>query len=177
MKKLAFGYIRRSSYKQLENNSVEIQKQHIQEFANRNQLIVPDEFIMIEDVTSAYTKRANKRRTLMQLANKMIELNIAIVIFYDTSRMDRTGFSFVLDFYRPLLEKMPTLEVYTTDSNRPIDPSSPEIQMKFLMSQYESEIKSERAIGNLISDLREESNFRPGAKVPFGYVQIKKKLY
>ena len=33
---LAFGYIRRSSYKQLENNSVEIQKSHIQDYARRN---------------------------------------------------------------------------------------------------------------------------------------------
>jgi site-specific DNA recombinase len=51
----AFGYILRSSYKQQENNSVEIQKAHIQEFARRKKWSVPDEFIFIEDVTSAYT--------------------------------------------------------------------------------------------------------------------------
>ncbi|WP_153464409.1 hypothetical protein [Sediminibacillus terrae] len=47
---LAFGCIRRSSYKQQDNNSIEIQKAHIQEFASRKNLTVPDEFIYIEDV-------------------------------------------------------------------------------------------------------------------------------
>ena len=74
MEKLAFGYIRRSSYKQLENNSIEIQKQHIQEFAKRNQMYVPEEFIFIEDVTSAFTKRANQRKVLMQMGEKMVEM-------------------------------------------------------------------------------------------------------
>lgn len=114
--KFAFGYVRRSSYKQQENNSVEIQKQHILEFAKRNEIFVPEELIFIEDVTSAYSKRAAQRKQLMKLGEKMVELNIPTLIFHDISRMDRTGYSFTIDFYRPMLEKMPELEVYTTDS-------------------------------------------------------------
>jgi site-specific DNA recombinase len=91
---LAFGYIRRSSYKQQENNSVEIQRAHIQEFARRKNLNIPDEFIFIEDVTSAYSKRASKRKELMRLRNMMIESNVPRVIFYEESRMDRTGYTF-----------------------------------------------------------------------------------
>ncbi|WP_099364504.1 recombinase family protein [Fredinandcohnia onubensis] len=174
--KLAFAYIRRSSYKQQENNSVEIQKQHIQEFAKRNQIFVPDELIYIEDVTSAYSKRAAQRKQLMKLGEKMVEMNIPTVIFHDISRMDRTGYSFTIDFYRPMLEKLPELEVYTTDSNKPIDPDDTSIKMNFLLFQHESEVKSERAVGNLTTDLESEETFRPGSQTPFGYNQVNKQL-
>ncbi|KAA0761725.1 recombinase family protein [Bacillus sp. TE8-1] len=175
--RLAFGYIRRSSYKQQENNSVQIQKQHIQEFAKQNQLNVPDEFLFIEDVTSAYSKRANERKELMRLREKMIELKIPIVIFHDVSRMDRTGYSFTIDFYRPLLEKLPDLEVYTTKSKQPINTEDINMKMNFLLFQHESEVKSERALGSLTNALEQESNIRPGSKIPYGYEQINKKLY
>ena len=175
--RLAFGYVRRSSYKQQENNSVEIQIQHIKEFAHRNKLNVPDEFIFIEDVTSAYSKQASQRKELMRLSNTMLEMNIPIVIFHDASRMDRTGYSFVLEFYRPLMEKIAGLEVYTTNSNEPINPESPEMKMNFLLFQHESEVKSERALGSLRSDLEQETIIRPGAKIPYGYNQVNKKLF
>jgi hypothetical protein len=175
--KLAFAYIRRSSYKQRENNSVEIQKQHIQEFAKRNNLFVPDELIFIEDVTSAYSKRAAQRKQLMKMAEKMVEMNIPTVIFYDISRMDRTGYSFTIDFYRPMLEKLPELEVYTTDSNKPLNPEDTSIKMNFLLFQHESEVKSERAVGNLTTFLENNETFRPGSKTPYGYNQIKKQKH
>jgi site-specific DNA recombinase len=174
--KLAFAYIRRSSYKQQENNSVEIQKQHIQEFAKRNNLFVPDELIFIEDVTSAYSKRVAQRKQLMKMGEKMVEMNIPTVIFHDISRMDRTGYSFTIDFYRPMLEKLPELEVYATDSNKPLDPEDTSIKMNFLLFQHESEVKSERAVGNLTTDLENEETFRPGSKIPFGYNQVNKQL-
>ena len=96
---VAFGYVRRSSYKQQDNHSVDIQKSRIQEFASRMQLSVPDELIFIEDATSAYTKEARKRKKLMALLNRMKETGINYVIFTEESRMDRTGFTFVRDFY------------------------------------------------------------------------------
>ncbi|MEK5140022.1 recombinase family protein [Priestia sp. FSL W8-1185] len=68
---MAFAYIRYSSHKQVDNNSVEIQKQHIHEFAKRNQLVVPEEFIFIEEATSAYSKSAKQRKQLMNLKEKM----------------------------------------------------------------------------------------------------------
>ncbi|PJN86838.1 recombinase family protein [Bacillus sp. mrc49] len=79
--RLAFGYIRRSSYKQQNNNSVEIQKQHILEFAKRNKLNVPDEFIFIEDVTSAFSKRANQRKELMRLGQKCLKCRCQFSFF------------------------------------------------------------------------------------------------
>jgi DNA invertase Pin-like site-specific DNA recombinase len=175
--KSAFAYIRRSSYKQQENNSVEIQKQHIQEFAKRNQLFVPDELIYIEDVTSAYSKRADQRKKLMEMGERMVEMNIPTVIFHDISRMDRTGYSFTIDFYRPMLEKLPELEVYTTGSNEPIDPEDTSIKMNFLLFQHESEVKSERAVGNLTTFLESKETYRPGSKTPYGYNQIKKQKH
>ncbi|WHY92739.1 recombinase family protein [Neobacillus cucumis] len=175
--KLALAYIRRSSYKQQKNNSVEIQKQHIQEFAKRNNLFVPIELIFIEDVTSAYSKRAAQRKQLMKMAEKMVEMNIPTVIFHDISRMDRTGYSFTIDFYRPMLEKLPELEVYTTDSNKPLDPEDTSIKMNFLLFQHESEVKSERAVGNLTTFLENNETFRPGSKTPYGYNQIKKQKH
>lgn len=174
--KLAFGYIRRSSYKQQENNSVEIQKAHIREFAQRNGMEVPDEFIFIEDVTSAFSKRASKRKELMRLLHQIVESGIPRVIFYEESRMDRTGYSFVLDFYRPLQEKLPNIEVYTTNSNDPFNPDNPQTKVALLIYRQESEIKSARAIGSLVADLQNAEIQRPGSKVPYGYDQINKQL-
>jgi site-specific DNA recombinase len=173
---LAFGYIRRSSYKQQDNNSVEIQKAHIKEFADRNNLEVPEEFIFIEDVTSAFSKRAKQRKELMKLKNRMIETNTSRVIFYEESRMDRTGYTFVLDFYRPLKEIFPHLEVYTTNSNKPLDPEEIQTKITLLLFRQESEIKSERAVACLVADLESEVPIRPGAKIPYGYNQVNKKL-
>jgi hypothetical protein len=62
-----------------ENNSVEIQRAHILEYAGRKGLSVPDEFIIIEDDTSAYNKRANQRKELMRLKEMMLETIIPTV--------------------------------------------------------------------------------------------------
>ena len=102
MNQLAFAYIRRSSYKQQQNHSVETQKIRILDFAQKNGLLIPDEFIVIEDVTSAFSKKASQRKALMRLKEQMIETGINYVVFNEESRMDRTGYTFVLDFYRPL---------------------------------------------------------------------------
>ncbi|MFS0637941.1 recombinase family protein [Mesobacillus foraminis] len=173
---LAFGYIRRSSYKQQENNSVEIQKAHILEYARRKGLSVPEDFIIIEDVTSAYNKRANQRKELMRLKEMMAETKIPTVIFYEESRMDRTAYTFVLDFYRPLKVVIPDILVYTTNSENPFDPENEQNKIALLLYRQESEIKSSRAIGNLIAHLEAEDKTRPGSKVPFGYKQVNKML-
>ncbi|MFQ3544235.1 recombinase family protein [Halobacillus rhizosphaerae] len=173
---LAFGYIRRSSYKQQENNSIEIQKAHIKEFANRKKLTVPDEFIYIEDVTSAYSKRADQRKELMRLKATMIESEIPRVIFFEESRMDRTGYTFVKDFYRPLQKELPQLEVYTTNSEEPFNPDNPQTKTALLVFRQESEIKSERALASLTATLENKERIRPGAKVPYGYKQVDGKL-
>jgi site-specific DNA recombinase len=172
----AFGYIRRSSYKQQENNSVEIQKAHILEYARRKGLSVPEDFIIIEDVTSAYNKRANQRKELMRLKEMMIETKIPTVIFYEESRMDRTAYTFVLDFYRPLKEVIPDILVYTTNSENPFNPDNEQNKIALLLYRQESEIKSSRAVGNLIAHLEAEEKTRPGSKVPFGYKQVRKML-
>ncbi|MCP8971368.1 recombinase family protein [Ectobacillus ponti] len=172
----AFGYIRRSSYKQLENNSVELQKARIKEFAERKGLIVPDEFIFIEDATSAFSKRASQRKELMRLKHRMLESNIPHVIFSEISRMDRTAYTFVQDFYLPLSKHMPDLAVYTTDADHPWDPSDPKVQLALLLFRQESEIKSERALGCLMSDLENETVKRPGSAIPYGYDQKNKQL-
>ncbi|MFT8320835.1 MAG: recombinase family protein [Bacillus sp. (in: firmicutes)] len=173
---LAFGYIRRSSYKQQENNSLELQKSHIKEYAQRNNFTVPDEFMIIEDVTSAFSKRANQRKELMRLKNMMIETKVPRVIFYEESRMDRTGYTFVLDFYRPLQAIFPEVEVYTTNETEPFNPNNPRTQIALLLFRQESEIKSERAVARLLADLGDDDIIRPGAKVPYGYNQVNKKL-
>ncbi|MCM3569218.1 recombinase family protein [Neobacillus mesonae] len=163
-----FGYIRRSSYKQLENNSVELQKTRIREFANRKGLIVPDEFLFIEDATSAFSKRASQRKELMRLKHRMIESNVSCVIFSEISRMDRTAYTFVQDFYLPLSRHMTDLEVFTTDADDSWDPNNPQVQLALLLFRQESEIKSERALGCLMSVLENETVKRPGSSVPYG---------
>lgn len=174
---LAFGYIRRSSYKQKDNDSVNIQKSNILDYARRKNLNVPEEFIFIEDVTSAYHKRASKRKVLMRLMDMMIETKIPRVIFYEESRMDRTGYTFVLDFYRPLKARFPNIEVYTTNAEEPFNPDLPLTKISLLLSRQESEIKSVRALGSLKERLEKEDEIRPGSKVPYGYDQKDKRLF
>jgi site-specific DNA recombinase len=174
---IAFAYIRRSSYKQIDNNSVEIQKGQIQQFAARNNMTVPDEFIFIEDATSAYTNRASQRKKLMHLKERMIESGISRVIFHEESRMDRTGYTFILDFYRPLSEHFSDdLSVYSTNLEGPLNPDNPQTKLAFLLYRQESEIKSERAISSLVSYLETNEAVRPGAKTPYGYTVTEKKL-
>lgn len=176
MKSLAFAYIRRSSYKQQQNYSVETQKARILDFAANKGLSIPEEFIIIEDVTSAYSKKASQRKALMKLKEQMIETNINTVIFNEESRMDRTGYTFVLDFYRPLLNHFGEVNVYTTESSNVWSPDDQHVKIAFILYHQESIIKSERAIGDLKTHLQSEAGKRPGSKVPYGYSQRDKKL-
>lgn len=173
---LAFGYVRRSSYKQQENNSFEIQKSRIQDYAKKNKLTIPEEFIFVEDVTSAFAKRASQRKALMQLRDRMIETNINYVVFNEESRMDRTGYTFVLDFYRPLLDYFGEVNIYTTQTDSVWDPNSMEAKIVLLLYRQESEIKSERSIGVLKNFLHDSEGKRPGSKIPYGYAQVNQKL-
>lgn len=176
MNQLAFAYIRRSSYKQQLNHSVETQKARILDFAKNKGLSIPEEFIIIEDVTSAYSKEASQRKALMRLKERMIESDINIVVFNEESRMDRTGYTFVLDFYRPLLNHFGKVNVYTTESNEIWSPENQHVKIAFILYHQESTIKSERAIGDLKAHLQSEEGKRPGSKVPYGYSQVNKKL-
>ncbi|MGG3272576.1 recombinase family protein [Priestia aryabhattai] len=176
MSNLAFAYIRRSSYKQQQNHSVETQKARILDFAKNNGLSIPTDFIIIEDVTSAYSKKANQRKALMKLKGRMIESGINTVVFNEESRMDRTGYTFVLDFYRPLLQHFGKVNVFTTESNEVWSPEAQHVKIAFILYHQESTIKSERAIGDLKAHLQSEQGKRPGAKVPYGYSQVNKDL-
>ncbi len=176
MNQLAFAYIRRSSYKQQQNHSVETQKTRILDFAQKNGLLIPEEFIVIEDVTSAYSKKASQRKALMKLKEQMIETGINYVVFNEESRMDRTGYTFVLDFYRPLFQHFGKVYVYTTESDQVWSPENQHVKIAFILYHQESTIKSERAIGDLKAHLQSEEGKRPGSKVPFGYKQIDKEL-
>jgi site-specific DNA recombinase len=106
----------------------------------------------------------------------MIEANVPRVIFYEESRMDRTGYTFVLDFYRPLKEVLPNIEVYRTKNDEPFNPDNDQDKIALLLYRQESEIKSNRAIGNLIANLDAEEKTCPGSKVPYGYKQVNKML-
>ena len=176
MNQLAFAYIRRSSYKQQQNHSVETQKARILDFAKNKGLSIPVDFIIIEDVTSAYSKKASQRKALMKLKDRMIESAINTVIFNEESRMDRTGYTFVLDFYRPLLQHFGKVNVFTTESSEVWSPEAQHVKIAFILYHQESTIKSERAIGDLKAHLQSEQGKRPGAKVPYGYSQVNKEL-
>ncbi|WP_042353096.1 recombinase family protein [Bacillus massiliigorillae] len=178
MNQPAFAYIRRSSYKQQQNHSVETQKARILDFAKNKGLSIPEDFIIIEDVTSAYSKKASQRKALMRLKEHMMESGINTVVFNEESRMDRTGYTFVLDFYRPLFQHFGKLNIYTTESTEVWSPDAQQVKIAFLLYQQESTIKSERAIGDLRTRLQSEEGKRrrPGSKVPFGYNQVDNEL-
>lgn len=176
MSQLAFAYIRRSSYKQQQNHSVETQKARILGFAKNKGLSIPEDFIIVEDVTSAYSKKASQRKALMMLKDRMIESDINTVVFNEESRMDRTGYTFVLDFYRPLQEHFGKIYIFTTESSEVWYPDTQEAKIRFILNRQESTIKSERAIGDLKGHLQNEQGKRPGSRTPYGYSQVNKEL-
>ncbi|WP_161993094.1 recombinase family protein [Sediminibacillus terrae] len=106
----------------------------------------------------------------------MIESEVPRVIFFEESRMDRTGYTFVKDFYRPLQKELPQLEVFTTNSEEPFNPDSPQAKTALLVFRQESEIKSERALASLTATLEKDEKVRPSAKIPYGYKQVNRQL-
>lgn len=112
----------------------------------------------------------------MRLKHRMLETNIPRVIFSEISRMDRTVYTFVQGFYKPLSSHFSNLEIYTTDADDPWDPENPQVQLSLLLFRQESEIKSERVLGCFISDLENEEIKHPGSAVLYGYDQKNKQL-
>lgn len=174
--KLASAYIRYSSNKQEGNNSVEVQRSEIMNAASRNEHHLPNQLIFIDRKTSAYHKKAGERSALNELkaavkANEEIEY----IYFYDYSRLDRTVYSFVEDFYYDLKQFRPNIQIYLCTTGSVFDPEDPRTKLEFILASYES-AKKARAITDTQISLIENLQ-RPGARAPYGYDMHNKKLY
>lgn len=172
---LAAAYIRRSSAKQEGNQSFEIQKQAIKNFAEHKGYQLIDEFIFIDEATSAFKKSVTKRVGMQQMKEAVLTKEINAVIFYDFSRIDRKIYSFVTDFYRDVIQEKPNLKFFTTTKADEWSPDDLEVKLHLIIANAESKEKSRRAVDAQCRDLEVE-HFRPGASVPYGYNQVNKRL-
>jgi len=173
-KKLAAASIRRSSQKQEGNNSFEIQKIAIKEFAQKKGYCLLDEFIFEDDGVSAFKTRANKRAGLNKLKKVLLEENIAAVFFYDFSRIDRKIYSFVSEFYNDVISKKPHLKFFTTTRLGEWTPSDLDVKLQLIIANADSNDKSRRSVDSQTKDINLSK--RPGSVVPYGFNQFDKKL-
>lgn len=174
--KLAVASIRRSSTNQEGNNSFEIQKLAIKDFAKEKGYFLPDEFIFCDDSVSAFKIRASKRPGLNKMKAIVLSENIEAVIFYDFSRIDRKIYSFVSEFYYEVMNEKPNLKFFTTTKNDAWTPADLDVKLQLIIANSESVEKSRRAVDNQKAELNSEQVKRPGSTVPFGYTQLNKHL-
>ncbi|WP_019244437.1 MULTISPECIES: recombinase family protein [Bacillus] len=173
---LAAGYIRYSSSKQEGNNSVEIQRREMLNAANRNEHQLPNQFIFIDRKVSAYRTKAENRSALNDLKETVKNnKDIMFIYFYDYSRLDRTIFSFVEDFYFDLKQYRPDVKILLCTTGTVFDPEDPRTKLEFIIANFESDKKA-----RLISESQKnalEKQLRPAASTPYGYTMIEKTLY
>lgn len=173
---LATTTIRRSSNKQEGNNSFEIQKLAIKEYAAKKGYYLPDEFIFYDDATSAYRKSASQRTGLNLMKDLVLSQDISAIIFYDFSRIDRKIYSFVSEFYYDVIAKKPHIKFFTTTKEEEWTPMDLDVKLHLIIANAESNEKSRRAVDAQKKDLESDIIKRPGSTVPFGYKQVDKKL-
>jgi site-specific DNA recombinase len=172
--KIAVASIRRSSVNQEGNNSFEIQKMAIKDYAEKHGYFLPDEFIFVDDAVSAYKTKASKRAGLNRMKEVVLTQDISGIIFYDFSRVDRRIYSFVSEFYNEVILKKPHLKFYSTTRESEWTPSDLDVKFQLIFANAESNEKSRRAVDAQKKDLQSKS--RPGSAVPYGYNQLNKEL-
>ncbi|SDW63799.1 Resolvase, N terminal domain [Alicyclobacillus hesperidum] len=162
------AYLRRSSERQRQNHSLEIQRSQVLRCAELNGYEIIEWFI--DDAVSAYRKPALKRDAMKALLTTVLEHDaVNGVFFYDESRVSRQMSDFVLQVFNPIKERKPQCEFFNATTGL-WDPKSPVVQAQLLMAQYDSTVKSTRAIdaqSMLLHDPRGPR--RPGAPAPYGY--------
>ncbi|MEL3972049.1 recombinase family protein [Rossellomorea oryzaecorticis] len=169
---LAVASLRRSSHNQEGNQSFEIQKLAITEFAKRKGYYLPEEFIFYDDAVSAYRTPASKRQGLNHMKKVVLEQDVQAIIFYDFSRIDRKIYSFVSEFYFDVIAKKPDVRFFATTKEEAWTPKDLDVKLQLIFANAESNRKSMQAVDAQFSALKSEER-RPGATVPFGYSQEK----
>lgn len=162
------GYIRRSSHKQLDNHSIEIQKREIEIKAKAEGY----EIIhwCIDDAVSAYRKTATDRPGMRELFMYIINNEADAVFFYEESRIDRTFNSFVTQIYNPIKSLKPNCKFFCTTVSGEWDAHNTITEMKLLFAGQESIIKSKRTKDTQDGLLAKK--IRPGSRTPFGYKKV-----
>ncbi|KPV43829.1 recombinase family protein [Alicyclobacillus ferrooxydans] len=169
LRRKGVGYLRRSSNRQLQNHSLDIQRSQILRCADRNAFEITDWFI--DDAVSAYRKPALKRDAMRALLSTVLDQDeVCGVFFYDESRISRQMSDFVLEVFNPIKERKPQCEFFNATTGTLWDPKEPVVQAQLLMAQNDSAMKSTRALDAqtmLLCDPRGPR--RPGAPAPYGY--------
>lgn len=170
MTKLAVAGLRRSTRKQEDNLSFETQKQAIGFAAERLGYNILPEYFIEEDAVSAYKNKASKRKKLKLMKDLIINNEqIEAVFFYDFSRMDRTAYSFAIEFYYEIKEKRPEVKFFTTLKSEEWTPEDLDVKFNFLLAAAESQTKARQIRDVHHNFLNEAIPKRPGSVTPYGY--------
>lgn len=159
--------MRRSSVQQSDNHSFDIQRSVILNKASQLDLHFEGEALFSDDATSAFKQTASERKALKQLKRFILKHRVPCLIVYDTSRLDRTIYSFVLEFYQPIKKEIPEFKIYEAISDKEWNPNRLEVKWSLLQSSNESAEKSRRATD--AQSMLLDRNQRPGSSIPYGY--------
>ncbi|TMW71169.1 recombinase family protein [Alteribacter natronophilus] len=174
-KKIGVACLRRSKdSSQDDSDSLKTQALAIKDFASRNGFEIPEAYFFSDDGVSAYKKKAGKRSGLQKMKKVILENEVDGVFFYDTSRMDRTGYSFVTEFYNDVFAKKPDMKFYVTTQMDEWNPHDLKVKLELIVANSDSGMKSRRSIDLQITDLN--NGVYPGSRAPFGYKLVKKDL-
>lgn len=169
-KKEGVAYLRRSSEKQIMNQSFEIQKKEIESCATREGYKIVKWFE--DDGVSAFHKKALQRQGMKEIYDYIVtHPNIEGFFFYEETRVSRQFYDFVQYIVKPLREQQPYVNFFSTNQTGPWNENEPITQANLIFAQMESITKSKRA-----KDARKKclnpsngSPYRPGSRPPYGY--------
>lgn len=162
----ATAYLRYSDKKQEGNNSLAIQKSHIQQLAERENLEITE--WRADKATSAFHNNISKREGI-QLLLEDIANGVEAICFYEESRITRSITDFYNEIYTPIKHQYPHVKFFSTQSDGEWNPDDPIVQAKLVFAAEESEIKSVRATDAQKTLLYRGQPKRPGSRTPVGY--------
>lgn len=165
---VAAGYIRWSDKMQDDGHSLVIQeKEVVAKAKNENFQVV---VMFVEQATSAYHKRAGKRKKMTEMKNYILSnAYVNTVIFYDESRVTRQIDDFTLEFINPIRSEKPNFKIFSTKFDGEWSENNPLIQIKFAYDFQESQKKAQRAYDYHKTTIHSKHPHRPGSRHPYGY--------
>ncbi|WP_164984983.1 recombinase family protein [Ammoniphilus sp. CFH 90114] len=170
-KSKALGILRKSSYKQKNNLSFDIQREKILGLPSAQEYDI--EFI--EEIESAYHSSASERSGMQEVVEKAINGDYNALFFYEESRVSRqSGSDFVIDIVREIARRKPYFKFYSTSKSGEWDPDSLEVKIKMISSESDSRKISQRVIDTRNTLLGNKK--RPGGPPPYGYILVEGKL-
>lgn len=168
--KNGIAYVRRSSKKKEDGQSLEIQKREISIRAAHEGYEIVNFFE--DDGVTAYRKEALERKGMVELLESALQdSKVEGIFFYEETRVSRQFNDFVEQIVKPIREKNPDIKFYSTNQAGLWDENNILVQAKLVFGLMESQVKSQRAISARENCLEPKQGLpsRPRSRIPYGF--------